>query len=540
MLSIKIILILPFVFSVVNTQMTNITISLDRPITWADKQLYGDFLQIKRSSTIQVNFENINSNVSFIVFQVHSHEYNVTVCNNSCVMDSMEKGNNIGFYSSVKPNIDTFYIKNENFLDINLYIAVHGYMDQDPIPGGCNMELSVPIAPFTFTNFNKVYINIEVSPAKSYQDPNCLSASAVTVKFYRMYLPERNFDADVYFEGIKDMMSLEKIREKAEEIPSSVWTMRRMVSAYHGTGSIYVAVAYDKNDQYYSIYAPTYTYACIPLKDNCELFDDLLSAFMCTIMLFVGVFICYFGHRFFKTEMFLFGLLSGVIITHILISLIVELDTSELLGASLLSGVFFGGIWYMFWWYYGIPVISVMLPALNLGFLVAAIFYYKLPGGIRLLMDDFNFWTLFIFMMCLVALMLVCVAFASNMLCCAVLGAYTVVYAMDYSFGSTLKYIVINTIRRATVPEFKFAVLTPPFEWKDALVTSIWVTLSITGFLVQQFHNRGRPPFPPPPRSVRPRMPEPLGYSTLINNRQRYNSTQGNRPLYTERTPLLS
>lgn len=54
--------------------------------------------------------------------------------------------------------------------------------------------------------------------------------------------------------------------------------------------------------------------------------DDVFSQLLCASLLFFGIFVCYFGHRFFKTEMFLIGLVSGVIITYILISLIAELE----------------------------------------------------------------------------------------------------------------------------------------------------------------------------------------------------------------------
>lgn len=50
--------------------------------------------------------------------------------------------------------------------------------------------------------------------------------------------------------------------------------------------------------------------------------DDVLSEIFCATLIFIGLFICFFGHRFFKTEMFLVGMFTGVIITYILISII--------------------------------------------------------------------------------------------------------------------------------------------------------------------------------------------------------------------------
>lgn len=48
---------------------------------------------------------------------------------------------------------------------------------------------------------------------------------------------------------------------------------------------------------------------------------------LCASLIFIGLFVCFFGHRFFKTEMFLVGLITGFILTFILISLIADLET---------------------------------------------------------------------------------------------------------------------------------------------------------------------------------------------------------------------
>lgn len=50
--------------------------------------------------------------------------------------------------------------------------------------------------------------------------------------------------------------------------------------------------------------------------------DDYLSQLMCASLLFIGIFICYFGHRFFKFHTFLIGFLSGLVVTYILVCLI--------------------------------------------------------------------------------------------------------------------------------------------------------------------------------------------------------------------------
>lgn len=47
---------------------------------------------------------------------------------------------------------------------------------------------------------------------------------------------------------------------------------------------------------------------------------------------------------------------------------------------------------------------------------------------------------------------------------CAVIGSYAVIVPIDHYIGSSLKYIVINVVRRATVKGFGRAVLDPPYQ----------------------------------------------------------------------------
>lgn len=57
------------------------------------------------------------------------------------------------------------------------------------------------------------------------------------------------------------------------QIPNSAemyWNIRRRISAYPGTGAIFVAIA--RISKNYSVYVPTHSYGCSPLLDNdCEL-----------------------------------------------------------------------------------------------------------------------------------------------------------------------------------------------------------------------------------------------------------------------------
>lgn len=61
----------------------------------------------------------------------------------------------------------------------------------------------------------------------------------------------------------------------------------------------------------------------------------------------------------------------------------------------------------------------------------------------------------------------------ANIISCAVLGAYAVIIPIDHYIGSNLKYIIVNIIRRATVTDFRMAIIDPPFQTRGVLLLSI-------------------------------------------------------------------
>jgi Domain of unknown function (DUF4203) len=63
----------------------------------------------------------------------------------------------------------------------------------------------------------------------------------------------------------------------------------------------------------------------------------------------------------------------------------------------------------------------------------------------------------------------------SNIIACSVFGAYTIISPIDHYIGSNLKYIVINNVRRATNPDFKSAIVDPPFQTKGFILFPILI-----------------------------------------------------------------
>ncbi|CAB3232116.1 unnamed protein product [Arctia plantaginis] len=545
------------VLSVVSQDVnTTIIIPLNKSITYDDREIYSNFIELE--STVQVKFSDIDTHLYFIVFQVHTQFENITVykVNDGNVTVT---GTNVGLINILKklpgdtPTSDIFFIQNPNQnVSVRAYISVHGYIWQDPIPGGCNLEWSPPLSPFLKTRTMSAFITVEAASPSI--DADCNMVDEADITFHMMYQSEMNFNSDVYFTGLRNMMTLKNIEKYGTEIPQTHLPSRRMLSAYHGLSVVFVAVARrNDNQSLYSVYVPGHSYGCPEVnEDGCMFADDFVSAMLCTILLFGGLFMSIFGHRFFKTEMFLSGFFSGFIITYILVILMDDgVGTQALVAASVLSGIFFGAIWLLFWWLYGIPVVAVLLPALNAGFICAAIFYYKLPATISYFQNDFNFWTVFVMIMVLSATAMAFVTHSSSILCCAFLGGFCTMYAFDYYLGSNLKYIIVNTVRRAVVENFSEAVLAPPFMTREILVTLLWIFVSSLGWLFQLWDNKGRPPFPPPPRSTRLAVPESTMYGAVTDYARRLypqgvtsNTQSSGSPILarpnTERTPLMS
>ena len=162
--------------------------------------------------------------------------------------------------------------------------------------------------------------------------------------------------------------------------------------------------------------------------------------------------------------------------------------------------------------------------------------------GFEFLTHDFNFWSAFFCSWLVLPVifitftrlvserfsftfsMQVTWTFAqANIISCAVLGSYAVIIPIDHYIGSSLKYIIVNIVRRATIRGFGRTVLDPPYQdngkawaWKvfylvmywlffvvfchiiDLILTIAWVGLSVSGIVFQYVRERKRPPFSPP------------------------------------------
>lgn len=80
------------------------------------------------------------------------------------------------------------------------------------------MEFPVPISPFLHTTYTKDYVLVNGAAAKQLSDKDCNKAIEQKITFYRVYLPARDYTENTYFDGVRSMLTLDRIAENGDEV----------------------------------------------------------------------------------------------------------------------------------------------------------------------------------------------------------------------------------------------------------------------------------------------------------------------------------
>ncbi|XP_015115944.1 transmembrane 7 superfamily member 3 isoform X2 [Diachasma alloeum] len=461
---------------------------------------FSNQVQLKANTISVIDVVNIAPVVSFMIVQVHTQEWNITLSYTASFDNKiLVTGSNVGL--QIDPKGHQVFVKNDNDAGLQALVAVVVYSGNAPIPGGCNMEFSIETSPFLRTSVGNSMIMVDAQPASSI-GPNgnqlpC-EKNFVTYETYRLYIPERDFTSETYFATMSRMLTVDNIIKFGKRVPPAVSTsqMRRVFSAYPGTGSVYAMIARYKNSSV--AYVPAFSYACSPLSnpESCSLLNTTISKVICATILFVGFFLTFIGHVWFCAEMFFLGTISGGVVGHICLAAAEYEDISAQLGLSLLIGVLTGIASITLWCTFGMPCIAILQATLSLGALVASITYFSIPDGIALFENDANFWVVYAAIMIMVPLLLCMFPLSSNIVCCAFV------------------------VRRMVVRGFNVATIQPPYQGEDIWLAVIWVMLALFGMSLQRKRLNGRPPFPSPANYTTIRSERSPLLSQVRNGRQ--------------------
>ncbi|KAG8301285.1 Transmembrane 7 super member 3 [Homalodisca vitripennis] len=473
-----------------------------------DEDILEQTSELQPNIVYYLHVQFIPSWVQFIILQTHAYLHNVSLGYSMEMLSNKSvTGQNIGLAANVTSSRTAqFFLENDNPFNVTVLIAVVAYNKNAPLPGGCNMEFEeFETAPWLRVNVSGAMVSVSSQPAQgpiTWGAMDTCNLPTLRYQSYHLFLPEKDFQVNTYFDYIRRMITVKRILQNGRLVPDFSGEMMHKYSAYHGTGSVYATIVSTSSVsvQQHAAYVPALTYTCSPAQytDTCQVLTSTFSRSLCALVLFIGLFVCLFGHSFFQTELFLMSTLMGAIITYIVVAPLGMTDSTNVVLATV-GGITIANFWLLLWWIIGSPLFSLIMATLSLGFLCASLVFYTPLGDNPYMVSNVNYWLAFICCMLVVAVVFAPYTNRVNILACSVVGSYAAIVPVDHYIGANLKFIFINTMRRATVSGFNQAIIDPPFQAKDGVLVLIWVVLAVVGYVMQSQRFGDKPVFPRSP-----------------------------------------
>ncbi|XP_059112348.1 transmembrane 7 superfamily member 3 isoform X2 [Peromyscus eremicus] len=409
---------------------------------------------------------HISSNVTFVLFQIHSQYQNTTVSFTKTLLPgTSETGNDRGLVFILRPEQTTctWYLETKDAKPVQNVAIPLSYSERDPIPGGCNLEFDLDIDPNIYLDYNFFETTIKFAPAnlgyaRGAEPPPCDVGTGQESRWrlqydvYQYFLPEGDLTEASLLQHLQRMAQVPQVKASADKVVTLTADDKTTVSfsSLLGQGVIYNVIVRDPSLNTSAAYVPVHTYACsFELVDgNCISPGRVPTKVFFTLLALLGLFVCFFGHRFWKTELFFIGF------------------------------IFLGFFFYI--------LITRLTPL-------------EYDGNLKVFRDDGVFWVSFSCIALLIPVIFMGCLRILNILACGVVGSYSVVLAVDSYVPTSLSYITLNVLRRALNTGFRGAFIRVPFQTNDFLVLAVWGMLAVSGISLQIRRERGLPPFPPHP-----------------------------------------
>ncbi|XP_054843881.1 transmembrane 7 superfamily member 3 [Eublepharis macularius] len=479
----------------------------------------GKFKTILLNRTVPTEavLRNIASNVTVIIFQIHTHQKNVTISfDKKLSMNSSGSGADRGLVSLLQPqqSVCTWYLRAVDADQVLSSAVSLSYTERDPIPGGCNLEFDLEIDPSIYLEYNLAETHIKFAPAnlgytRGANPPSCDSGTGRDTRWrlyyeiYQYFLPENDLSEAAFMSHMRRMTEVQNIRANGVRlmILSSEDKTDLYFSSLPGQGVIYNVIVRDPLWNTSAAYVPVHTYACNlnAVVDNCASLRRLSTKVFFTMLAVLGLFVCFFGHRFWKTDLFFMGFIFVAFFFFIGITQTADLPYDVDLGCTALAGAVGGLLLVAYWWRFGVVFLCMLVVGFVLGFLVAATMFFTPLGDYSVFQDDAVFWVTFCCVALMVPVIFVGCPLVLNIVACGILGSYTLVLAAACYLYTSLSYIGVNLLRRVLNNDFRRAYSNVPFQPNDLILLAVWVMLAFGGITVQLRRERGEAPFPPHP-----------------------------------------
>ncbi|XP_074758467.1 transmembrane 7 superfamily member 3 isoform X2 [Athene noctua] len=409
---------------------------------------------------------NIASNVTVVIFQVHSQQSDVVISfDKNPSVNSSGTGVDRGLVSILRPqqSVCTWYLRSLVASQVLSTAISIPYMEKDPIPGGCNLEFDLEVDPNIYLDYTLVDINIMFAPAnlgytRGANPPSCDSGTGQNSRWrlhydvYRYFLPENDLSEMVLMSHIQKMSEVQSIKANGVKMLTLTTDDKTNVyfSSLPGQGVIYNVIVWDPLWNTSAAYIPVHTYACsfADLVDNCSSLSKLSTKVFFTALAVLGLFTCFFGHRFWKIDL-----------------------------------VFMGFIFTAFFFFVFITRVT------GLGY----------DRDYRVFRDDVVFWVTFSSVALMIPVLFADCPRILNILASGIVGSYAVILAIACYVYTSLAYITLDLLRRVLNDYFSRAYTNVPFQTNDFIMLSVWTMLALSGVTVQLRRERSEVPFPPHP-----------------------------------------
>ncbi|KAM7056952.1 transmembrane 7 superfamily member 3 isoform 2-T2 [Acridotheres tristis] len=429
---------------------------------------------LNQTNPVEAVIRNIASNVTVVIFQVHAQQSDVVISFDKTPSEnSSGVGVDKGLVSILRPEqtVCTWYLRALRAGQVLSTAISIPYMEKDPIPGGCNLEFDLEVDPNIYLSYTLVDIHIKFAPAnlgytRGANPPSCDSGTGQSSRWrlrydvYQYFLPENDLSEMVLMSHIRKMSGVQSI--KANGIKMLTLTADDKTNVYFsslpGQGVIYNVIVQDPLWNTSAAYIPVHTYACsfADLVDNCSSLSKLSTKVFFTAFAVLGLFTCFFGHRFWKTDLFFMGFIVAAFIFFVFITRVTGLSYD-------------GKHWN------------------------------PLLGDYRVFRDDVVFWVTFTCVALMIPVLFVGCPRILNILASGIVGSYTVILAIACYVYTSLSYITLDLLRRVLNNYFSRAYTNVPFQKNDFIVLSVWAMLALSGVTVQLRRERSEVPFPPHP-----------------------------------------
>ncbi|XP_019747440.1 transmembrane 7 superfamily member 3 [Hippocampus comes] len=475
-------------------------------------------VSVSENETVQAVATGIPAEVAFATVQFHTQWHNVTLSYSTTpVFGLSSTAADTGILFPLLPGQTSFtlFLFSSDGSTVTGTGVILPFSSTDPLPGGCNIEFNLNVDPNVYLRYNLFETTIRFAPAnlgyeRGSAPPSCDTSTGANTRWrlqydvYQYFLPENDLSERSLFRAVQAVGDVDGMRESGKRIMtlSSTEMSTVMFSSIPGQGVIYSVIVRDPVLNTSASYVPVHTYACsfASKLDGCQTLGKITTKIFFTITGLAGLFVCFFGHRFFKSELLCMGFSFSAFFFFVLITRTTSLDYDIRLAVSAVIGVVGGVLLVMSWWRFGSVMACVVVVGLMLGFMVAATVLFTPLGDFEVFRrSDAVFWVTFCSIMIIVPLFFMRWPREGNIVTCGVIGAYAVILAVNAYIYTSLSYITLNILKRFLNNNFSAAFTDVPFQTIDYIMITVWVVLGVAGIVLQLYRERTRPFFPPSP-----------------------------------------